>query len=257
MRAFPVETLAERAARLAAHFTVVLPPGEGPFPVCVMLHGCGKADGPQPGYAEALARAGVASVIVDSFTPRGLDRAGALALVCSGLMLRGSERMGDLFAAAHWLVAQPWADQSRIAAAGWSHGGWTVMDALAVDPADWPRRTWLVDVDLATLDGLRHVFAVYPWCGPGSRTGRHGWMRPVAATLVVAGRDTVSGVRLPRAAIAAARRSGAPVEEVFLEDATHSFDEHGVADPRFRYDQALVDAAHALCADRLSRALLG
>lgn len=251
---FPTETLDARAARLAPWFTIVLPQGQGPFPVCVMLHGCGKADGPQPGYARALAAAGVASVMVDSFSPRGIDRTLAVSLVCTGLRLQGRRRTGDLAAALHWVRAQPWSDQDRLAAAGWSHGGWTVMDALAVTP-DIGRLANLSDAGPDVLAGLRHAFAVYPWCGPGAQTIRKGWATPVSATIVIAGRDTVSGSALPQAAAEAARRSGADVHVALWPEATHSFDERGVADPRFRFDHELVAATHALCAEHIARAV--
>jgi dienelactone hydrolase len=251
---FPDETLADRAARLAPHFQVVLPEGEGPFPVCVMMHGCGKADGPQPGYARALAQAGVASLLVDSFAPRGIDRAQAVALVCSGLRLQGPRRAGDLAAALHWLGGEAWADAPRLAIAGWSHGGWTVMDAMTLGPS-LGARAGLTDAGERAFDGVRHVFAVYPWCGVGARTIARGWVKPVETTIIVAGRDTVSGSVQPLAAAEAIRRCGASVHVEMFEAATHSFDELGVVDPRFRYDVELVERAHALCAARVGAAL--
>src|SRR5262245_56737940 len=125
------ETLQQRVARLEPHFTVTRPEGAARAPVVIMLHGCG---GPRPfteGMARVAAEAGAAVVQVDSFAPRRISRIAAFATVCTGAQLQGRERAGDLYAAIAWVRAQPWADRERIVAMGWSHGGWTIMEALA------------------------------------------------------------------------------------------------------------------------------
>jgi dienelactone hydrolase len=116
---------------LVAHLQVIRPDGPGPFPVVVQRHGCGGVQPLQRRYAEAARAAGVAAVILDSLAPRGIGRHEACATVCTGLRLRGGERAGDLTAILDWLDDQPWADRTRLAAAGWSHGGWSIMEALA------------------------------------------------------------------------------------------------------------------------------
>ena len=111
---------------------VLRPSGRGPFRTIIMMHGCG---GRQPflfHYAEAFRNAGLAAVVVDSFAHRGIDRLSAHLTVCTGLRLRGRERANDLYAVIDWLCEQDWCDTDQISAAGWSHGGWAVMDAMSL-----------------------------------------------------------------------------------------------------------------------------
>ncbi|HZZ88886.1 MAG TPA: prolyl oligopeptidase family serine peptidase, partial [Caulobacteraceae bacterium] len=150
--------LAAHAERLAPHLTVLLPEGEGPFPVSLQFHGCGGILPMQFEYAEAARAAGVAAVVVDSFAPRGISRPEARATVCTGAKFRGAERALDVRAAASWLHDQPWADTPRIAAAGWSHGAWAVMEALTADALPF-----------------KAVALFYPYCGPLARTATRGW----------------------------------------------------------------------------------
>ena len=244
MKRFPRETLSARADRLSPAAVIIKPDGDGPFPVGIMHHGCGNADGPQIHYAKAAARAGIASVIVDSYGPRRLSLTQARTLVCGGLHLWGRERAGDLLAMLHWVRQQAWADPSRLAAAGWSHGGWTIMDALALGPA-CAEHARLTDVPANPLDGLKTVFLVYPWCGFGAQTHKKGWTRAISAHMILGQKDSVSGVRFPLRAAAAARLSGAQVETDIYPNATHSFDEVTSVNPTFRHDPALEARAIA------------
>ena len=218
----------ELTARLIAGLSVVRPEGPGPFPVVVQLHGCGGVQPLQARYAQAACAAGVAAVIVDSLAPRGIGRAAAHLTVCSGLTLRGGERADDLVTVLRWLQDQPWADARRVAAAGWSHGGWAIMEALVPGPGGAPRDPVLRD--------LRLVMLVYPYAGVLSRTRRTGWgaCRPrVCAWL--AGRDMVVGALGARRALRRLSDDGLDVEALTLVDATHAFDDAHASDPRTRY----------------------
>jgi dienelactone hydrolase len=256
MRLLPIESALSRAHRFeeAGGYRIVTPPGPGPFPVVVHLHGCGGLRGLQRAYADAAATEGVASLIIDSYAPRAISRAQAMMTVCTGLRLQGRQRAGDLIAAIAWLQTQTWADADRIAAAGWSHGGWSVMEALA-----WGPKAGLM-ADLTglpddPLPGLRLAFLVYPWCGFGAHTTRRGWFKPVAAHVLLGGRDSLIGLSAPRRAMARLRKDGAPVSETLFPAATHAFDDRDTGDPRFRFDAALFAEARALFADTLRRGL--
>ncbi len=115
-------TLDARADWLAPHFRIRRPKGDGPFPVVLMLHGCGGIRPFTDDMAEVAAREGAAAIEINSYAPRRISRVAALATVCTGARLRGRERAGDLYAALHWLRRQSWADPKRVLAAGWSHG---------------------------------------------------------------------------------------------------------------------------------------
>lgn len=127
------------------------PPGAGPFPVVIGLHGCaglytrsGEIGARETDWSQRLVRAGYAVLLVDSFGPRGIralcnerDRA-----------LTPADRARDAFAAIDWLARQSFAVSDRISLIGWSNGGST---ALRVAGAPEARR-------------LRHVIAFYPGC---------------------------------------------------------------------------------------------
>ena len=228
-------TAAAWGERLARDVKVVKPAGRGPFPVSLQFHGCGGLMPMMDHYAEAAVKAGVAAVIIDSFKPRGMSRLDGHLFVCSGAMLRGSQRAADVHAMLAWLETQGWADRKRIAAAGWSHRGWTLMDALA-QGSNAPRLTGLSDADPKTLERLKGLFLVYPYASFPSLTSARGWgkARPKVHA-VLGGRDMVVGVRGPQRALARLKADGVPVETVMLPDATHSFDDDMAVDPRTRY----------------------
>lgn len=245
--------VADHAERLARHFTVTRPHGPGPHPVVIQFHGCGGRQPFHDDYAEAAKAIGVASVVVDSFAPRRISRRAAQVGVCTGLRLRGAERSADLFAALHWLAGQDWVDQDRIAAAGWSHGGWTVMDALA---GSYPA-TGLVDGAPERLERLRAAVLVYPYAGPISLTVGKGWgpHKPkVSAILATA--DRVVGHAAPRRALDRLARDGLDVEVLTLQGATHGFDDPDALDPRSRYRPEQAAQARAFFTDALRAAFV-
>jgi dienelactone hydrolase len=245
----PAETLAQRSQRLSANFKIVKPDpavfGAGPYPTTIMMHGCGDQNGPQIDYAQGAASHGVASIIVDSYTSRQISKPEASALVCAGLRLWGRERAGDVFAALHWARAQDWVKADALSLSGWSHGGWSVMDALALGP-EVGRHANIKDLDDDILLGIERVFLVYPWCGAGAQTPSRGWTKPVRAFMLLAEKDSVAGVRYPLRALAAAAKSGARVDSQVYAGATHCFDEQITFNPTFKFDPAETKRAIAL-----------
>lgn len=241
------ETVAQRAASLMAHAEVLRPEGPGPFATVVQMHGCGGCKPFQRRYAEAVRAAGGAAIVLDSFAHRRIGTFEAYATVCTGARLQGAERAGDLFAAVHWARQQPWADPNRLIAAGWSHGGWTVMDALCLQPGeDMARQTGLADLPGEPLAGLSGVFLVYPYCGLASLSGRRPWRIQPATCAIVAGRDRVVGSRRPQAVLEELRAAGVPLDLHVWPEATHAFDEAEAEDVRVRYSEPRMRQAQAL-----------
>ncbi len=236
-------TATQWGERLARDVRVVKPAGKGPFPVSIQFHGCGGLMPMMDHYAEAATKAGVAAVIVDSFNPRGMSRLDGHLLVCTGAVLRGGQRAADVHAMLAWLETQGWADRKRIAAAGWSHGGWTLMDAFA-QGSSAARLTGLSDADVKTLRRLRGLFLVYPYASFPSLTSARGWngAKPKVHA-ILGGRDMVVGVRGPQKALARLQADGVPVETILMPDATHSFDDTMAVDPRTRYRPDLAAKA--------------
>ena len=244
MRTFG-KSLSDRIERLQPHFTLTRPDGPGPFPVLIMLHGCGGQRPFQNDMARVAADAGAAVVQVDSYGPRRLNRVAAIATVCTGAQLHGRERAGDLYAAAAWVRAQKWADRERIIAMGWSHGGWTIMDALALRPgAEMRRATGLDDLPEEPLHGLAGALIVYPYASIGSYVGRRDWRIAPRSIAVLCGRDYIVGT--PRGPLERQRARGAPLDIHFFQDATHAFEDEFAEDPRVRYNPLATQREHAL-----------
>lgn len=159
------------AAQILPAMRWTAPAGDGPFPVALLLSGC---DGPQPNLdrlAGHLAAAGWLSGILDSHTPRGLDTAQAWRLVCAGQILNGAERAADIAVALAHLQDRPEADPDRVALIGLSHGGWAVLDFLALTEegtlppllTDWPGPP-----GRSARRGIRGAMLWYPYCGPAA-----------------------------------------------------------------------------------------
>ena len=234
------ETVDQRIARLQPHYIVRHPEHtNAKTPVVIMLHGCG---GPRPfieDMADAAAAAGATAVVVDSFAPRRISRVQAFATVCTGARLQGRERAGDLYATIAWARRQPWADSNRISVVGWSHGGWTIMDALALRTGEEMRRaTGLEDLEGEPLEGLAATMIVYPYTGVGTYTGHRDWRITPRSTAIIAQRDYIVGSS--RAALERQRARGAPMEIVLFENATHAFEDEHAEDPRVRYNPAAI-----------------
>ncbi len=239
------ETLAQRTERLAPHFAVTRPDRAGRVPVVLMLHGCGGQRPFQNDMAAVAAEAGAAAVQVDSYAPRRMSRAAAIATVCTGAQLHGRERAGDLFAAVAWARAQPWADGERILAMGWSHGAWTIMDALALRAgAEMARHTGLTDLPAEPLRGVAGTIIVYPYASVGSYAGRRDWRIAPRSVAILCGRDFIVGT--PRGPLERQRARGAPLDIHFFADATHAFEDESAEDPRVRHHPGATEREYAL-----------
>jgi dienelactone hydrolase len=222
--------------KVAKHSRVFKPAGAGPFPVALILHGCGGKTPFLEEYARTAVQQGWAAVVVDSLKPRGMSSLDAKLFVCTGVALRGLTRAADVFAMLAWLETQAWADPNHVFLAGWSHGGWTIMDSYAIGE-NAARATKLTDADPARLRrSVKGALLVYPYAGYPSLTSRRGWGEgapPVWS--VLAGKDAVVGWKLPGKALDRLAQDGLGVDRLMFDDATHAFDDDKANDPRARY----------------------
>jgi len=249
MPATPFETRIQQVGEAAE---VLLPQGRGPFPVVVQLHGCGGRGENQKRWAELAQAHGYAACILDSFTFRGIRRPEAIATICTGLRLWGRERAGDLYAGLEWLRRQSWAD-GQFLAAGWSHGGWTVLDAMALRPEQRARYTKFDRLPPDPLAGLAGAFLLYPYLGVAALAPRQGLAHAAPVRAIIGGRDLTVGAAAPLAALRGLSARGAAAEAILFETATHDFDEAcvegGLRAPGSRYDAALTAQAQRLFLD--------
>jgi len=180
---------------------VYRPPGDGPFPAIVMLHGCSGIIRTELGWAVELQKMGYVSLVVDSFRPRGHRE------ICTDFTrVTRQERVLDAYGALRWLQAQPFVDPRRIGVAGWSNGAYTVLqvlDARREHPAQ----------------GFRAAVAIYPECRFDKDT-------PFYAPLLIliGGRDDWTLASHCRDLVDRRPPSGAPVSLHVYPDALHGFD---------------------------------
>ncbi|WP_411816775.1 dienelactone hydrolase family protein [Hyphococcus sp. DH-69] len=162
-------TLAERIDLIDDAIEIRLPDNQAaPYPVVLQFHGCaGIRPEFQHQWADIANNNGYAAVIVDSNSPRGYSREESLEIVCAGKDLLGFERAGDVYAALEYIKNDSRLDTDNIILAGWSHGAWTVMDFLTMDPEKAPPGITDRSVSSPTIDG---AILFYPYCGFGTLT---------------------------------------------------------------------------------------
>ena len=107
---------------LRPHDRLVMPEGPGPFPAVVVLHTCVGKVGHADRWADRLAAAGYAALVVDSMKPRGLENPVGRLLVCRGSTLTGTDRAADVLVSLEHLRGLPRVDPDRLALLGFSHG---------------------------------------------------------------------------------------------------------------------------------------
>jgi dienelactone hydrolase len=235
-----MDTLSERWARLLPEIVVVGPDDEEARPAVILFHGCGGMRPHLPLYAEAAKAAGWRAFIVDSYTPRGWGRIFALSMVCSGAILRGNERAGDVLAAIEGVAVRPDVDAGRIAVAGWSHGGWSIMELLAA-PRARPGELGVTDAGSASLAGLKGAWMAYPYVGFLALARARPWHHQPRTEVVIARHDHLTTVRNAERVFAGHAAQGARIE-TWIAEGTHSFDEPTSAPP-MRHDPVLTEAS--------------
>jgi dienelactone hydrolase len=236
---------ASHAQLLASGLKLVTPPGPGPYPTVLLIHGCGGlqgANGPNPimdEYARSAVEAGWAAGILDSYGPRQWEAPWARRRVCTGILLQGYRRAADVLAGVDLLEQDPRVDPRHLRVASWSHGGWAVGDlATLPDPGDGSFRRTMAKVEA--------MYFTYPFCRFPAQGGRRDWTWSGDVRFVYAEHDTVQSAAGCRPMEERARRAGSHVETVVFPGVTHAFDERiKSADSTFRFDSAATARAHA------------
>jgi dienelactone hydrolase len=186
-----------------------LPPGNGPFPTVLVMHGCGGILDNHRSWAGRLVGWGYAAVIVDSFGPRNQRR------VCENVdsiptIVRGL----DAHNAATYLRTLPNIQADRIGIVGFSHGGGATFYA-AIDeriPRDRGGRPFQAAV------------VYYPPCSGGKN------VEPFATdVLVLIGKDdTWTPADLCLKSVAARAGQAHPLTIKVYPGAGHDFDTGGL-----------------------------
>lgn len=208
------------------HMTIETPSGSGPFPVVLIIPGC---EGVKPERAKPrmdwLVEQGYMAVMVDSHKGRGLDE----DTVCGGHALWGPERAGDIYVALEAIRQHPKADTDNIALLGYSHGGWTIHDALSYNGnASYA----LASTPPQVLQSVKAAIVYYPYCGLPSRA-RYTYNNPTPLLIINAGEDTTVDPAECEAMADKWVTQGLPVRSITYPAVGHGFDvsSHKNSDP--------------------------
>ncbi|MDO1559056.1 dienelactone hydrolase [Brevundimonas sp. 2R-24] len=246
------QTLADRWAQLEPHVQAFGPDDGSVRPAVLLFHGCGGLRAHLPRYAQAAVAAGFRAYIIDSYAPRGWGRELALSMVCTGILLRGVERAGDVLAALWGVGQRPEVDADRLAMAGWSHGGWSIMDLMTLG-LNQPGDAYLADPTPAPLEGVRAVACFYAYVGPGALSRVRPWLRKPRTLAVSARRDHLTTLGAANRLWDRIEDGGVPVQR-WVAEGTHAFDEP-TGLPPMRHDPVLAAEAERRFAEFLKAAL--
>jgi dienelactone hydrolase len=199
------------------------PDGSGPFPAVVYLHGCsGLFPNTRHRMAELLTGWGYLSLVVDSFTTRGIEQS------CDRRM---PSRQADALGALLYLSKLPFVDPKRIAIVGASQGGIVALQLASTNTVDL----------FAISDELKFkaVVAYYPRCSVATE-------QLTIPTIILIGElddwTPASGCErwMERRA-----DQGAPVKLVIYPGAYHAFDVPALSGGRWRFGHWLKYDADA------------
>jgi dienelactone hydrolase len=147
----------ERVREVSSVYGELRLPGKatGPVPAVVLLHSSAGIIGVGDFYAKALNAAGIATLEVDSYTPRGVRNGNDrnAPVLC--------DRLQDAWGALALLAKDGRFNRQQIGVAGFSSGGAVaIMAGMGVRPARLPRDSAALPKDLV----FSAHFALYPAC---------------------------------------------------------------------------------------------
>jgi dienelactone hydrolase len=164
-----------RAAKVADFYDLAKPTGDGPFPAVVLAPGCGGFhDEYSPPvfeqYRKRLVDDGFVVVNVD-FT-KGHDIASCAS--SKGLLITQDRYSKDILNAVADLKKNSFVDPARIHLLGWSYGGGSVLNALAM-------------AEKQPKAKIKSVVAYYPYCA-----AVRAWKQPVPVLVLRGDADDIA-----------------------------------------------------------------
>ena len=225
---------------IVPHLSVATPADAGPFPVVLVIPGC---EGVYPGRTRLrmhwLVEQGYIAVMVDSHKGRNLDN----KEVCHGRALWGRERAGDIYVALNYARQLPKADTDNIALLGYSHGGWSILDALSYDGQP-PYALDAAPSDI--LQSVKGAIVYYPYCDFPARA-RSEYNSTIPLLALHGATDTVVNPRSCDTMMKSWQERKLPVTSITYPNTGHGFDilTHKNFLPDI-HNQALDEVSHFL-----------
>lgn len=194
------------------------PPGPGPFPAVVLLHGCGGVSDQLTRWARWLAGRGYLALVLDSFGPRGVP---GNCAPDSPDDMPTTARFDDAMGALTYLQSRPDVVPGRIAAIGFSQGGGYAMSVINGPSIERARGRGV----RVPATGYAAAIAVYP--GGCEHYANEQVVRPLLV-LIGAADDWTPAPRC-EAMVSALNGRGANASIVLYPGAYHYFDVEGLA----------------------------
>jgi len=180
---------------------------DGKIPAMLVMHGSAGPAKREYDYAEKFAKMGVASIVIDSFSPRGIKD-----VISDQESVRSSEMTLDALAVLQEAAKHPKLDSSRIGIIGFSKGGSVALRA----PLNFVNKAGNVQFAL--------YVAMYPSCDSFrlkfTTTGS-----PIK--VLVGEKDVYVNPRACIDLVALYKKDGADIEVTTLPDAEHGWDAVG------------------------------
>ena len=169
-------------------------------------HGCaGIHDSTKRRLVDEFVAWGYVILLVDSFATRGIEQ----ACTGGGFFERARRRPSDAYGALAFLARQTFVDPQRVAAVGFSHGGWATLSVAETNSFE----LFVVPSNLR----FRAAVAFYPLCWAAGA-------RPGIPTLILIGTlDEWTPAADCSEKIDAWRTDGVPIELVVYPSVHHSF----------------------------------
>jgi dienelactone hydrolase len=192
-----------------------LPPGTGPFPAVIAMHGCGglynNSGMPSARHADwgrKLSQQGFIVLLPDSFGSRGL---GSQCGVQDRKIRASRERVTDAIAAKDWLQQRSDVKAGSVSLLGWSNGGSSVLAAIRSD-----RRGSAVMPDFA------RAVAFYPGCRVHYEN--KNWRTRIPLLVLIGDADDWTPPGPCAGLVDAAQTRGEDAHIILYKGALHDFD---------------------------------
>jgi len=234
----------ELASLLKPYMQIRKPEGNGPFPTIIGFHAghimrneAGRIPKGYEDWADYLAGLGYATILVDSFSPRGILTQDDIA--STRFTLWGSERAGDVLVSLEEARKLSYVDVNQLALFGWSNGAWAIMDLFVMDPPNALPTNLKTSTD-QSLAGVKAAVLFYPYCNFPAKSRSHGWFQDIEVLMLMGGRDRVTEACLEIATIL--KDNDQPVSTQVYPTAGHSFDAAYEELPNSHNPEATSDA---------------